>query len=166
VLSFVGAVWQGLGAIGAAFTLLGLIQLLRASTSYGFGAASSGTLLMVAIYSGAQILAPILLLAGGVQLLRHHASGRRLITVGCLLVLVLRAFEGLAFYGVFQWMTGLFGSDAVTSDVYGEFAKAGLIVVALPALLAVVTMLFTASPATRNWCQSTHPAPHAGHIAY
>jgi hypothetical protein len=160
VLSFIGALWNGIGAIGAVRILAGSGQVMNAMEQFGAkpGWPFYGTIAMSIV----QILIPVLLLIGGIQLLSRRSSGRRTITTGCVLWLVLSGIVALAFFGVSEWFNTWAGglSDRSAFDVTSAFAKAGLLAAGLPALCAVIIMSCALSASTRRWCQQPGVGPY------
>lgn len=165
VLSFVGAIWHGIEAIqafqvlDAVFKAFDVVQRLGLHTNQGW-------MVLIVGMAIAQILVPILLLIGGIQLLRRSYSGIHLVTFGCLLEL---ALLGVATFLVFQLAKhfgSLFGGYGYGSDshIYGELVAAGFKSLILPAILAIVTWILVRTPSTKRWCSP--PPPFYGPANY
>jgi hypothetical protein len=144
-------VWFAIVATDAAKVLAAVGQMMNSLSQLGL---KVGWPFYAAIaLSVVQIVIPILLLIGGIQLLSRRLVGRRTITWGCALLLAVSAFYLLTLVGVAEWLStwtaGLHAGFGVTS----LFEQAGLRWVAAPAVFAIVTMICALSPSTRQWCR-------------
>ena len=160
LLSFVGAAWHGLAAISSVTVLAGVVSSMSVLRSLG-SALPSWVIPWLIGTTIAQILAPLLLLIGGIQLIRR-SGGRGTITVGCLLVLVLKAIDLLVLYSASVWIssfTNYVGGQSSASDLAPALVQSGLVSVGLPALLAIITMILANAASTKRWCASTGPRP-------
>lgn len=146
----------GVGAIA------GLVMMANSSYGYMNKGVVAGTVAM----SIASIVGPVLLLVGGIQLLRHRLVGRRLIVFGSVLTTLGPAVFTLAVFGLTKGAANLLGSMGTPegtswSHSWNTYAISGLLMNGIPLLGALITIVLTLTAATRRWCepvQSMAPA--------
>lgn len=160
VLSFIGVLYNGFYAALGAASLVGLAAL---TSSPGTSAIDGGTVAGAVVLDILMTLGPILLLIGGIQLLRHRIGGRRMIVTGCVLTIATQVAWALALFGLFELGSGIIGSTGTPdgtafSQSFHTVATTQLLITSAPALGAIVTIVLALTPATRRWCR---PVPAA-----
>ncbi|OKH81030.1 hypothetical protein EB75_18650 [Mycobacterium sp. ST-F2] len=161
VLSFIGVVYNGTYAVIGAASLAGLI-LMATSSPQPIG--DDGTIALTAALGVVSTIGPILLLIGGIKLLRHRLRGRQMIVAGCLLTIAVQLFWTLGIYGFMRIGSGFIGSlgteeASSASHTLNSYAAMTMLFNLLPAIGAVVTMAFALAPATRRWCEPVQRMP-------
>ncbi|SHW12229.1 Uncharacterised protein [Mycobacteroides abscessus subsp. abscessus] len=158
VLSFIGVVYNAMYFVLGVGAIAGLVMMANSSYGYLDKGIVAGTVAM----SIASIVGPVLLLVGGIQLLRHRLIGRRLIVFGSVLTTVGPAIFTLAIFGLTKGAANLLGSmgtpeSASWSHSWNTYAISGLLMNGIPLLGALITIVLTLTAATRRWCEPIQP---------
>lgn len=158
VLSLVGVLYNAMYFVIGVGAIAGLVMMADSSYGYMDKGIVAGTVAM----SVASIVGPVLLLIGGIQLLRHRLSGRRLIVFGSVLTTAGPAVFTLAIFGLTKGAANMLGSmgtseSASWSHSWNTYAISGLLMNGIPLLGALITIVLTLTAATRRWCEPIQP---------
>ena len=153
ILSLIGALWYGIDVVRGWDGIVELLKSLDALSSLGL----SGSLTAWAYGSIASVVAQLIfvpvLLIGGILLLTRSSAGRTMVILGSLLVIATNIFWALAAFEAIGWVNNFTEGIGAGRNVGGELAARVLLNIGVPALLAVVIVVFAMTASAKLWCR-------------